>query len=180
MQEICKAIKDYENYYEVSNFGNVRSLDRIAKTKAGVIKPTKGKVLSLTLKNNGYKTVMLCVNDKRKRFHVHRLVAQAFIHNPENKSEVNHKDGNKENNNVANLEWNTLQENREHASRNNLIRKGESSYQAKLSENNVLAIRRLFRINPNFNKCQIAKKLNVRDTTIHKIIKNKRWKHLIT
>ena len=57
-----------------------------------------------------------------------------------------------------------------------MIRKGESSYQAKLSENNVLAIRRLFRINPKFNKRQIAKKLNVRDATIHKIIKNEIWK----
>lgn len=179
MEEIWKAIKEYNNYYEVSNFGNVRSLDRIAKTKAGVIKPTKGKVLRLTLKNNGYKTVMLCVNDKRKRFHVHRLVAQAFIPNPENKSEVNHKDGNKANNNVANLEWNTKSENMQHAVLNNLCKIGEESRSAKLSEKTVIAIKRLFRINPNFNKCQIAKKLNVRDTTIHKIINNQRWKHLI-
>ena len=179
--EIWKDVEEFENLYEISNFGRLRNKPRMVnsliwnrgfRVTTSKIKPTQDN-------GKGYKQYYVQINKKRYIQYAHRLVAKYFISNPDEKTEVNHIDGNKANNHVSNLEWSTLQENREHASRNNLIRKGESSYQAKLSENNVLAIRRLFRINPKLNKCQIAKKLNVRDATIHKIIKNERWKHLI-
>ena len=117
-------------------------------------------------------------NNVRVVKYAHRLVAKYFISNTDEKTEVNHIDGNKANNHVSNLEWSTKSENMQHAVLNNLCKIGEESRSAKLSEKTVIAIKRLFRINPKFNKCQIAKKLNVSDTTIHRIIKNERWKHL--
>ena len=95
--EEWKPIKDYN--YEVSSFGRVRN------------KCSK-KLLSIFDTNReGYLRVILFSNGKRKRFFVHRLVAETFIPNSENKPQVNHKDGNKQNNNVENLEWVTCSEN---------------------------------------------------------------------
>lgn len=176
--EIWKDIKDYEGYYMVSNLGRVKSLDRVATTKRGVVKNTKGKILNLTLKNNGYLSVMFSLKDKRKRFHVHRLVAYAFIENIHSKPFVNHINGIKTDNSVINLEWCTHKENAQHALKHNLTKKGEESTSSKLTENQVIAIRRLYRLNPKFNKLKLSKKLGVQDTTIHKIIKNQRWKHI--
>lgn len=91
MKEIWKNIKNYEGLYEVSDLGNVRN----AKTK---------KQLYYSTSNNGYLRVGL-FNKKRKMFSIHRLVAEAFISNPNNFDIVNHKDFNKTNNMVSNLEW---------------------------------------------------------------------------
>ena len=92
--EIWCPIKGYESLYEVSDKGRVRSL------KFG-----KERILKQGRNNSGYLQVCLCKNGETKRCLVHRLVAQAFIHNPDNLPEVNHKDEDKENNSVQNLEW---------------------------------------------------------------------------
>jgi hypothetical protein len=176
--EVWKDIVGYENFYQVSNLGRVKSLKSYLITKAGVVKPRHEKIMNQSLKSNGYKTIMFSVNNVQKRFYVHRLVAISFIKNLEKKSEVNHLNCIKTDNRFENLEWNTSTENKNHAMNNNLFPKGEKSYSSKLTEKNILAIRRLYKINPNFNKRNIAKKLGVRDTTIHKIIKNKKWKHI--
>lgn len=178
MKEIWKPVKNYEGFYEVSNFGKVRSLDRVFPTKKGVVKCTKGKVMNLTLKDNGYKTVMLSVGGESKRFHVHRLVSEAFIYNSSRKPIVNHKNGIKADNNVKNLEWVTHRENVEHALKNNLTPVGMQCKYSKLTDEKILAIKRLYRLNPNFSKIKIAKKLKISDSTVHKIIRNKRWKHI--
>ncbi|AZA49777.1 hypothetical protein EG346_17025 [Chryseobacterium carnipullorum] len=180
MEEIWKDVQEFENNYQISNFGRLRSIARKINSS---IQPcgyriNKPRIILPQDNGKGYQQYYVKFNNVRVMKYAHRLVAKYFLDNPYGKLEVNHIDGNKANNHVSNLEWNTLQENRDHAVNTNLMRKGERSYQAKLSEKNVLAIRRLFRINPKFNKCQIAKKLNVRDTTIHKIINNQRWKHL--
>ena len=108
MNEIWLPVKDYEGLYEVSNLGNVRSLKR---------KTTSGKMLitSPDRKRNGYLKLTLSKNDVQKNVLVHRLVACAFIPNPKQLKEVNHKDGNKMNNCVDNLEWVTREENTSHA-----------------------------------------------------------------
>ena len=95
--EICKDIKGYEGLYQVSNFGNIKSL-RNKKTRKEKIKRTR-------IGKNGYVRVDLFKNGKGKTFFVHRLVAQAFIPNPQNLKEINHIDEKTSNNIVDNLEW---------------------------------------------------------------------------
>ena len=103
--EEWKSIPGYEGLYEVSNLGRVRSVDRYVKYLNGMIHLHKGKVLSPGIRSDGYLQVSLCCNGKYKTIAVHRLVAQAFIENPDNLPEINHKDEDKTNNSVDNLEW---------------------------------------------------------------------------
>lgn len=121
--EIWKDIKGFEGYYQVSNYGNIKSL-----TRFDGIRERKGQEIKQSLKYNGYLQVGLRKNSKRKFFSVHRLVAIHFLDNPENKPQVNHIDCNKQNNNINNLEWATSKENLHHAKINGLrnnIPKGE-------------------------------------------------------
>lgn len=130
--ESWSACKGYEGAYEVSNFGKVRSLDRIvyrSDTGTGVL--YKGCIIAPVLDRRGYECVHLSLNNVSKRFRVHRLVAEAFIQNLEGKPQVNHKEGVKTNNRVENLEWVTNLENMQHANGNNLRPDqpcGEDSY----------------------------------------------------
>lgn len=122
--EIWKSVVGYENLYEVSNFGNVRSVERYVKytkwKKENQFQLRKQKLLKQVKMRNGYMRVEMSDNGKHKLNLVHRLVAQAFIPNPNNCSQINHKDGNKENNFVDNLEWCSCKENMKHAWRNGL------------------------------------------------------------
>lgn len=117
--EIWKDICGYEGLYQVSNFGRIKSVDRIIKntgTKSGEYHvKEKIKKISEYKSRGGYCGVTLYRNNNGKSYRVHRLVAQAFIPNPENKPEINHIDGNKKNNCVDNLEWVTGEENTLHA-----------------------------------------------------------------
>lgn len=118
MEEIWKDIKGYEGIYQVSNTGKIKSLDRIIyQDKDGLTysRLIKGKVLKYNYDKQGYLLVHLCINGIRKCFKVHRLVAEAFIENVEQKQYVNHIDGNKKNNVMNNLEWVTPSENNIHA-----------------------------------------------------------------
>ena len=111
--EIWKDVKGYECLYQVSNLGNVRS-----KNKVGIDgRKIEGKLLKGGMFSNKYKFVCLRKQGENKNCLIHRLVAEAFIPNPNNYPIVNHKDGNKQNNNVENLEWCTYHENRMHANK---------------------------------------------------------------
>lgn len=114
-QEIwrCVTIKPFNKYYEVSNMGNVRSLDKIIKCKIGK-GLRKGRKLK-TYITNGYEFVSLCDKQKQKTCYVHILVASAFIPNPDKKPTVNHKFGNKLDNRASELEWATMSEQMKHA-----------------------------------------------------------------
>ena len=118
MKEVWKDIKGWEGRYQVSNLGRVRSLDYTYKQSHGY-RTREGMILKSSLKENGYARVSLGRNNQKL---IHRLVAETFIPNPENKRTVNHKDGNKQNNCVDNLEWATHQENNIHALDNELIK----------------------------------------------------------
>ena len=104
MEEIWKDIQGYEGIYQVSNYGEVRSLDRIEQCN-GTERLRKGRTMLPRKIKDGYLSVGLRNGSRQKGKLVHRLVAEAFIRNPNNLPEVNHKDENKENNSVENLEW---------------------------------------------------------------------------
>lgn len=117
MKEVWKDIKDYEGYYQVSNLGRVRSMDRWVANKGGSKKFLKGKMMKPYMGGFGYFLVGLCKEKKLKQFLIHRLVAEAFIPNPRNYDVVNHKDEDKTNNHVDNLEWCTYGYNNNYGSR---------------------------------------------------------------
>lgn len=114
--EIWKDIKGYEGLYQVSNQGRVKSLERRCKTKT-YTRRVPEKIRSQSLDNYGYPIVSLSKDHKHKTLAVHRLVAEAFIPNPNNFATVNHKDEDKTNNDVSNLEWCTVQYNNEYGTR---------------------------------------------------------------
>lgn len=103
--EEWKPIKGYEGFYEVSNLGRVRSLDRIVIRSDGVKQTIKSKLLKGTHDKDGYLTVGLSKDYKTKQYKVHRLVAETFIPNPDNKPEVDHINTDRTDNTVANLRW---------------------------------------------------------------------------
>lgn len=114
MEEIWEDIKGYEGYYQVSNLGNVKSLSRITKGKKYGVHKLKDKILK-PIKCGNYYFITLWKSRKYKQIYIHRLVATTFIPNPDSLPEVNHKDGNTENNNINNLEWCTRAYNIKHS-----------------------------------------------------------------
>lgn len=109
MNEEWKFIKGFEGFYQVSNFGNVSSIDRYVMSKCGSYRLSKGIVMKQYKdKKDGYLHINLRNGKLNKVYQVHRLVAEAFIPNPDNLPQVNHKDEDKTNNHVDNLEWCSL------------------------------------------------------------------------
>ena len=117
MIEEWRSVIGYEGLYEVSNTGQVRSFDRYVKYSNGRIHLHKGKVLSPIKDKDGYLQVNLCNNGKIHQIKIHRLVAQAFLLNPDNLPQVNHLDEDKTNNSVDNLEWCTVKYNNNYGTR---------------------------------------------------------------
>jgi hypothetical protein len=114
--EIWNDVEGYENLYQISNYGKVKSLSHI--NNLGKLRPEC--ILKDRFTDRGYNTAVLYNNGKPKTYKVHRLVAKAFIENISNKPHVNHIDGDKKNNFVDNLEWVTISENQKHAFRTGL------------------------------------------------------------
>lgn len=125
MKEEWKDIKGYEGYYQVSNLGNVRRLERLVDywRKNGHLRIQPARQLKQGSNNRQRASVALCKDGKIKRFLIHRLVAEAFIPNPNNLPCINHKDENTHNNKANNLEWCTYKYNDNYGTRNMRIAK---------------------------------------------------------
>lgn len=173
--EQWKVIEGYEDYYEISNHGNVRSLDRTVEYVNGRVCKYKSRIKSTTLKKTGYVHIVLSKDNIDKSFSIHRLVAKTFILNPENKETVNHKDGIKTNNHVNNLEWNSMTENNQHAIDIGLVNnKGENNGRSKLTQKEVDEIRAKY-IPYKYTAVKLAKEYGVYKSTIKKIINKTTW-----
>lgn len=173
--ETWRQVVGFEGIYEVSDNGNIRSVDRFVPNRKN--KFNKGNNLKLKISNFGYARVGLCDGYSQKFRFVHRLVAFAFIPNPDNKPYINHIDGNKLNNCIENLEWVTAKENKDHASKNGFVANGIRNTNCALTENQVRDIRDKYkkRIYPS---TRLSKEYSVSHSTILNIVKNKTWDHL--
>ena len=174
MEEIWKEIPGYNGIYFVSNKGRVKSVDHYLDGRRGSGKQN-GRFLKFQKDKKGYLRASLSLNKKRFQTGVHRLVANAFIPNPDNKPQVNHKDGDKENNNDWNLEWNTNQENQIHAVLNGLVKPnyGEKHHMAKLSNADVLKVRQLHSI--GFTNKELSKDFGVSEPAMSKILRRETY-----
>jgi hypothetical protein len=177
MTEIWKDVVGYDGYYVVSNKGNIKGIERYVKSRN-----TYKYVPPITLKQfyfRGYLRCMFSKYGKHKQMFSHRVVAIAFISNPENKLEINHINGIKDDNRVENIEWCTRKENMQHAVRTGLHKGtshvGESNGKSKLSIQDVLDIRALLE---TMSQKEIAIIYNVSASNIWKIKHKIRWKHI--
>lgn len=152
-----KDLKEHDNY-EINDKGEIRN-----KTTKKIRKPYKGEYLSVVLSN-------------KKTIHIHRKVAELFLTNPDNLPCVNHKDGNKYNNNVNNLEWVNFSQNIKHGYDNNLINaSGENNGRSLLTEKEVKEIRELKK---NHTYKELSEKYNVSIGCLKSIISFKTWKNV--
>ena len=175
--EVWLNIKGYEGHYQVSSSGRVKSLSRVVECRKGVFVNKKERILSDWNCGKGYRKVKLSKDSAEKSIRVHRLVAETFLSNPEAKSEVNHKNGIKDDNRVENLEWATGSENVLHSLANNLKipQKGSEHGNSKLTEEKVLEIRKIGR---SKTLKELAKIYDVDMSLISSVLLNKIWKHI--
>lgn len=174
MEEIWKPVVGYDGFYEVSNLGQIRSLDRVDKKK----RFWKGRILK-QYPRKGYLHVNLSVNGERNSVAVHRVVAEAFLLNPKNKPQVNHIDENKANNVVSNLEFCTACENVNHGTRSKRSadsQRGEKSHSHRITSEQVNEIRENYvRGSKQFGQKAFADKFGISISAVSLIILGKTW-----
>lgn len=168
--EVWKDIESHKSLYEVSSFGNISSLN-YNKTK-------KRKNRPVQIHTNEYSLIRLSKKGITTNHFVHRLVAQAFIPNPENKPQVNHKNGIRNDNRLDNLEWVTAKENTSHGMKRGTIGPlGELHQNSKVTEKEVLEIRSKY-IYGEYGYMRLGKEYGVSHSTIKDIVLNRRWTHI--
>lgn len=164
MNEVWKEIPNFEKY-EASSLGRIRNRKTL-------------RVLKTFVNNMGYERVGIRDSKSAKTAYVHRLVAMSFIKNSLNKSDVNHIDGNKLNNELSNLEWASSSENNQHARDSGLHSGiGETHYLSVLTESDVKNIRKIYS-ERNISQNKIAIMFNVSHGTIWAILNGKTWKNI--
>ena len=175
-KEIWKPITGYEGKYEVSNLGRVKSLSRIINQKNGRHRRIKERIL-IPGRMGNYHGVVLCNDDGMKKCYIHRLVCAAFIGDPIGERNVtNHKDGDKFNNRVSNLEWVTYAENLNHAYQYGLQHGyGENSHYSKFSDEVVKKVREQYATG-KYLQVELAEMHGISKMQIHRIVKYKNRK----
>ena len=175
IMEEWRDITGYEGYYQISSFGNARSVNRTVKVGSWITRRMNGRLL-IKMVNQGYFNVNLCQHGVPKTIRVHRLVALTFIPNPKNKPSVNHKNGDRYDNRVENPEWVTPSENLKHASENGLLSpsRGENHGGSKLNEFQVRVIKKC---NDLYGR-ELGEVFNITAHTIHAIKAGRIWKHV--
>ncbi len=173
MDEIWVLLKfgHTDREYQISTLGRFKALPYTTSDGRNI----KEKITTGTL-NKGYLYVSVGGKQSKKNFAVHRLVAETFLPNSENKKDVNHLNGHKQDNRAANLEWVTRSENNIHARNLGLSTKGSDTYNAKLTEEKVLDI--LQQVQMSVSDEEIAEVYGVSRATIYKIRTGKSWKHI--
>lgn len=179
VSEIWLPIPGYEEFYSVSNLGRIRSNDWSFIRADGGAFNKKGRVLRQNTEHKGYKSVRLSLDRIHKIFKVHRLVALAFIRQPLDGEQVNHKNGIKDDNRPENLEWVSGSENMIHAFGTGLHsgNAGERNPRAILTEDDVRNIRKLSA--GGMTAAAISRKYGVSDMTIRQILKRRNWAWLV-
>lgn len=181
-QEVWKDIPGFEGFYQASDLGRFRALNRAIVRSNGIIENKPGRILKNNYYSNGYIQLILYVDKIRSNFIAHRVIAEIFIPNPNNKDTVNHKNGIKNDLRVSNLEWCTRSENSCHAYRTGLSKanpkKGEDNSRTKLTNLEALEIRRTYRPG-KVNKPVFEKyKDKISKSGFNKIARGETWKHI--
>lgn len=172
IQEVWKPIPDFEGFYEVSNMGRIKSLERKEKLNPfGRKSIIKERILAPGV-NTGYLRVGLVKDGARTSIYIHRAVALAFIQNTEKKNQVNHKDGNRQNNIVDNLEWVSNSDNQIHSYR--VLQNTPPA--TKLSKDEVIKIRELR--NEGWLMKDIAQRFKIDESHVSRICSKKIWRYV--
>lgn len=161
-----KKITGFEDCYEISNNGELRSLERDVRHYKGGVRRCKSSIKKIRADKDGYMRCNLKKDGKRYDFRIHRLVADAFLENEKHLPIVNHKNGIKSDNRVDNLEWCSFQNNTIHAVKNRLIK-------TKLTDKEAMEV-----FNSNSTHREIAKKYGVNPSIVWRIKNKKAYKHL--
>ena len=165
--EVWRDVISYDGRYQVSNFGRVKSFF-----------DDKPHILKANKVTEGYLRLRLYKSGASQNCFIHRLVAQAFIPNPEDKPQVNHIDGDKTNNRVENLEWMTSGENISHAFKLGLskVPKGSKNHSAKLTPDQVREVRSIYvKSSYTFGVSALARKFHVSEETVRDIVKGRSY-----
>jgi hypothetical protein len=176
INEVWKDISDYEGFYQVSSQGRVKSIDRIVGSNSRK-KALRSTILKPALSTSGYLCVSLWKDNKGATKSIHGLVALAFLGVCPDGCNVNHKDGNKLNNHIENLEYCTFAQNSQHAYNAGIpkVARGEKHGFSKLKNSDIIAIRD--RIALGHKNTVIAKDFNVDASAISRIKTGRNWSH---
>lgn len=177
MEEKWNNVLGFENYYQVSNFGRVKSLERKIKDNIGRMQTIKEKILKPGPSNKyDHLYVILCKNRKRVMRYIHRLVLEAFDRPCPKGLECRHLDGDSQNNHISNLKWGTHKENMQDRIVHNTSNRGEKSGVSKLNNLQVRIIKKYFKLDNSYGAAKfLTEVFKVHKTSISLIKNKKRW-----